>query len=439
MLETNDSETIGQASVANTAVTTIAVDAEVALSPLPDNDNTKGTSERQNETNTSLPIVYNPKKPKWWNRLGNNGRDATKSQKRAMRKVLDGTTTATDSSTTTTPGLRLPQIPYGSKLDWDEIFPNSSEDNRNIWLELGFGRGENLQALLESKLWKEEKFQNNSNHGKNNGYIGDDNTANEPSPCQKEPRNFYLVGAEVSGIGIGCLCKRIDQLQQEQENNNNCDDHYVLYRPEMDQYSSEGNKIATADNKCGETSDATNDSQIPRIEQRASLAKSYSDRFRIHTGDGYKLLPKLPNGSLSAILVTFPDPFPKKSDVNYRLVQHQTLIECHRILRKGRPSGKNNDSENDATDDNNNDSCDWNGRLFLATDHDGYHEWCHKIIHEVNNNNNNQDDPSSSSQALFKIEAPCPNRMDWLPAISRYEQKGWDEGRSTKLSCWVAI
>merc|ERR1712070_765980 len=127
--------------------------------------------------------------------------------------------------------------------------------------------------------------------------------------------------------------KRIEQLQNEsqQKNNNVCDDHFVLYRPEMDPYSSEarGNATPIASREKVESCDTTtNDNQIiPWKEQRTSLANSYKGRFRIHTGDGYKLLPKLPDGSLSAILITFPDPFPKESDVNYRLVQHQTLLE----------------------------------------------------------------------------------------------------------------
>ncbi len=438
-------EAIGQASVKNTTTTTIASGDKMVSSALPDNGENKKTAKRQNEAKLSTHIIYNPKKPKWWNRLGNNGRDATKSQKRAMRKVLDGEGIDSSNAASQSSGLRLPPVPYGTKLDWDEIFPNSIENNRDIWLELGFGRGENLQALLESKLWQEQnenECQNDCDNadGRNNYTIrGDEITRDAHVARQRQPRKFHLVGAEVSGVGIGCLCKRIEQLQNElQQNSNVCDDHFVLYRPEMDPYSSGagGNAIATP-MACEEKLDGcnpTNGNQVPWKEQRTSLANSYGDRFRIHTGDGYKLLPKLPDGSLSAILITFPDPFPKDSDVNYRLVQHQTLLECHRILRKGRYSNTTNGIGND--DYNNKNGYDWNGRLFLATDHDGYHEWCHKIMSDVNESN--QDNPSSSS-ALFEIEETCPDRMEWLPAVSRYEQKGWDEGRSTKLTCWVAI
>jgi hypothetical protein len=102
-------------------------------------------------TSVASSEPYNPRKPKWWKALA--GR-ATKSQKRAIRSVLDDR------------GLRLPEVPFGSTLDWNNVFPPASvvvdathetddeackeqnhEQQRDIWLELGFGRGENLLAL----------------------------------------------------------------------------------------------------------------------------------------------------------------------------------------------------------------------------------------------------------------------------------------------------
>ena len=392
--------------------------------------------------------VYNPKKPKWWNRLGNNGRDATKSQKKAMRRVLDGHDGNGSSSSNNNKdtegqhqqeaprpqlkegGMRLPAVPYGSTLDWDSVFPappESASGTREIWLELGFGRGENLQALLESRFRREAAA-----------------AAAKEDARPQTPTRFCLVGAEVSGVGIGCLCKRIDRLRQQQQQQQSLpepnrsgnageSDDYVLYRPELDPYSE------PSQNETGTNHHATRENDNPPTEEEPittecrggsspteRLGRYYGDRLRIHTGDGYKLLPKIPDGSLSAILITFPDPFPKESDVDYRLVQQQTLVECHRLLRN-RDSGGGS-----------------HGRLFLATDHDGYHEWCHKTMAEANNNNNNNgdggaDDPQRQRGPLFRPVEPCPYRMGWLPAISRYEQKGWDEGRSTKLSCWEAV
>ena len=45
----------------------------------------------------------------------------------------------------------------------------------------------------------------------------------------------------------------------------------------------------------------------------------------------------------------------------------------------------------------------------------------------------------TDTSLLFRLIEPCPDRSEWLPAVSRYERKGLEEGRSTKLSCWMAI
>jgi hypothetical protein len=98
---------------------------------------------------TAASPTYNSRKPKWWKYLA--GR-ATKAQKRAIQDILDDR------------HLRLMDIPYGSMLDWDDVFPLNKTNNhgvheyicdpskqkthrRKVWLELGFGRGENLLAL----------------------------------------------------------------------------------------------------------------------------------------------------------------------------------------------------------------------------------------------------------------------------------------------------
>jgi tRNA G46 methylase TrmB len=417
--------------------------------------------QQPNDKIVSSESKYNPRKPKWWNKLGNNGRGATKAQKRCMRKILDGDIENNNGDEATTDNganadndndnggeglklkLRLPTVEYGSKLNWDDVFDTENDydngDNNNkdkdkdstrdIWLEIGFGRGENVSSLLDLKLLnnKNNNNNNNNNNSKNN--------------------NFYLIGAEVSSIGIGCLCKQIDQRFNNNSNNNNDriidkndvnddndnDKGYVLYHPELDPYHHhhnhhDGNKddegddidvdaASPYDNNNSESSDVDDDHSLQLLQ----------NHFRIHTGDGYKLLFKIPTNTLANILITFPDPFEKINDTQYRLIQKQTLLECYRILRKS-----NSQSES------------YNGLLYLATDHDGYYDWCHQMIHEVNNcndgNGNDNDDNDTVPQLpLFRLVEPCPNRKNWLPAVSRYEQKGWTEGRSTKLSCWQVV
>ncbi|OEU06338.1 hypothetical protein FRACYDRAFT_254905 [Fragilariopsis cylindrus CCMP1102] len=372
---------------------------------LPSNDKTVSSEEYR----------YNPRKPKWWNKLGNNGRGATKAQKRCMKKILDGDGIDNDGANNdsgngndngdevVTEGLtlklRLPTVEYGSKLNWDDVFDadtdiengidnNGDDDNNNkdkdkdrdIWLELGFGRGENVSSLLDLKL-----LNNKNNNSKSN--------------------NFYLIGAEVSSIGIGCLCKRIDQRFNNKHKNKNNDNRisdkndvddndkgYVLYHPELDPYYRHDDGITDKEVVVDECSNTNTNEKKKEKNQYSNEIRDvdhdddhdYSlqtklllqNHFRIHTGDGYKLLFKIPTNTLANILITFPDPFEKLNDTQYRIIQKQTLLECYRILRK-------NTSSNDDDDDGTN-----NGLLFLATDHEGYYDWCHQMIDKVNNDNN---------------------------------------------------
>jgi tRNA G46 methylase TrmB len=106
---------------------------------------------------------------------------------------------------------------------------------------------------------------------------------------------------------------------------------------------------------------------------------------------------------LDVILITFPDPFP--SDKPHRIIQVHTVSTMCRCLK---PSG----------------------RLLLATDHRGFYDWAKDIVSEWN--------------AMYGAEAQQPrlvpisniDRRQWLPVVSRYERKGWDEGRRTLLVGW---
>jgi tRNA G46 methylase TrmB len=322
---------------------------------------------------------YNPKKPKWWKHL--SGR-ATKAQKRAVRNVLDDR------------GLRLKEVPYGSQLDWDAVFSKSPEKEsetssnnkpytRNIWLELGFGRGENLLAMAHR---------------------------------HRHDKTFCLVGAEIHNPGIGIVCTRIqDAWRENDDSNSRYWTDYTTYAPNVYPNCSSNPSIVTALNSCATDNRKSNEEKT-KVPTDASATPSYSN-LRISPGDGVKLLPKIPSDSLDAILVTFPDPFSKPEEVQWRLLQVQTLSQFYRILRKVTCSDDNFPPRS--------------GRFYLATDHRGYFTWAHKVMEQINNDM--RDEPR------FRLVEPCPDRMEWLPAISTYEQKGWDEGRSTNLACWEVI
>merc|ERR1711862_724540 len=127
-----------------------------------------------------------------------------------------------------------------------------------------------------------------------------------------------------------------------------------------------------------------------------------ASNIRVIPGDGIKLLSVLPNNYLDAVLITFPDPWPNANQVTWRVVQKTVLREIKRVLKQ-------------------------NGRVFIATDSQIFDEWTRRIFSEE----------SVVDDVIFWEEVfPCPDRTEWLPVLSYYEQKGMNEGRSTMLQCW---
>ena len=270
---------------------------------------------------------YSARKPKWWTSL--SGR-ASKGQKRAIAAMV---------------GYRLERPAYGETVNWGVASPSSSQ--ASVWLELGFGGGENLLALAQ--------------------YYPD--------------KNF--VGAEVHQLGLGKIYSRMHQGV----NRKRFWTGYTHFNAEFNLDPTQLEQVRPEMSFCDE-----------------EVIDPYSN-LRVYSGDGIKLLSYLVNASVSAILVTFPDPFEKDHEKAYRLIQTANLIEMHRILEDG-------------------------GRLFLATDHEGLHTYSHSVMDTVKD---------SKGQALFRPVTPCPDRREWLPVVSKYERKGWEEGRRTWLSCWEAL
>ena len=239
---------------------------------------------------------------------------------------------------------RCPSVEYGSFINWEELFPKGND----IWFELGFGRGENLLALAH----------------------------------RKRTENISLVGAEIHKPGIGAACQKI---KYGMENNQYWTD-YVTYAVELDPNSKPLEQTATT-----------------VINSGCSEPSQPYENLRLYHGDGVKFLQNIPSKSIAAVLVTFPDPFPREKENEWRVIQTHTILQIHRILRES-------------------------GLFFLATDHYGYNDWSHSVMEKTNN-----------EKLFFKRLDPCPNRMEWLPAISTYEQKGWNEGRQTRLNCWQVL
>lgn len=291
------------------------------------------TSSSANPPTTArTDLQYNHKKPKWWKILSGK---PTKAQKRAMASILVD--------------HRLPVVRYGHFIDWLDIFPKDND----IWLEIGFGQGENLLALAHRQR------------------------------CEK----VSFVGAEIHKRGIGTACRR---MQEGIETQNFWTDYETFSRDVGQQErcpDNNGNRI--------------NDGESANSDEAESNCP-YKN-LRLHPGDGVKLLPYIPSLSLATVLVTFPDPFPKKKEAQWRVIQTHTVLQVHRILKEA-------------------------GCFFLATDHDDFNNWSHAVVQAVN-----------AEKVRFRAVEPCPNRLIWLPAVSKYEQKGWDEGRKTNLSCWIKV
>jgi tRNA (guanine-N7-)-methyltransferase len=196
--------------------------------------------------------------------------------------------------------------------------------------------------------------------------------------AQRHPKEA-MVGADVHSPGTARVLKIIQQAQEQGR-----------YWDEYSLYSQEPNDVAKNhhhDNACNrQLAPCPND-------------KLYSN-IRVYPGNGMKFLHSIPSFSLKAILLTFPDPFPLESHAEFRIVQVSTVPDFYRALKDG-------------------------GRLYLATDHEGYFEWCLNVMDQCRD--------------LFCKVTPVPDRQVWLPVISKYEQKGLDEGRRTHLACWQVV
>ena len=157
-----------------------------------------------------------------------------------------------------------------------------------------------------------------------------------------------------------------------------------------------GNEEGTAAQFFGDASTTEQTRQSARAQQQLK-------NVRILPGDGIKLISHLPWDYVDAILVTFPDPWPKESHAQWRVIQCEVVREMHRVLKSGSGSG----------------------RVYVATDAECFDNWTKEVFRQE----------SSSWEEV----RPCPEREGWLPVVSYYEQKGLDEGRRTMLQCWQCL
>jgi tRNA (guanine-N7-)-methyltransferase len=117
------------------------------------------------------------------------------------------------------------------------------------------------------------------------------------------------------------------------------------------------------------------------------------DNVRLFTDDALKLLLKLPDATLDAVYLLYPDPWPKTRHHKRRFVSPTTLGELARVLKPG-------------------------GRFFFASDIEDYANWT--LAHVLR-----APDFRFHGGAAGSWHQPYP---DWEP--TRYEEKARIEGRA---------
>lgn len=190
----------------------------------------------------------------------------------------------------------------------------------------------------------------------------------------KFPHQYY-IGAEIHQPGVGIALMRMEKAIEAET--------FWLEQTWVDE------------------NDLT---QIQERDNNPSM-KPY-DNLRIYPGDGIKLLGCLPENSLDSIYLTFPDPWPKEEHHCWRVIQEETVFEIGRVLKPG-------------------------GCFYLATDAIVFDEWTQGIFQNVLEKNRLQ----FGNERWLRVD-PCPDRSLWLPAMSKYEEKGIEEGRHTVCRCW---
>jgi len=262
-------------------------------------------------------------------------------------------------------------------VEADAVDTDTTTDT-NTSLEIGFGSGDNLLT--------------NAMHFPQRNYIG----------------------AEIHQPGVGIVLGRMEKAVQDGR-----------YWEEQTLWQKDGtgsggdiddnsDEVATSDQLLDDDgSTAKLSSAAPRSKQPPPPKIPY-DNVRIYPGDGMKLLQFLPTSSLNSIYLTHPDPWPKHGQSHWRVVQEETVREIGRVLKPGV------------------------GCFYLATDADCFDEWTRMVFGAVKERMEGMSVADGERRQVGGWEEvlPCPDRREWLPVVSRYEEKGMDEGRLTTVQCW---
>lgn len=291
------------------------------------------------DSDTAAHQEYVSKKPKWW-------------RQKARRWIPKKTRRAINDPQVQRYKIH---IKYGETIDdWNSLFGNQNP----VWFEFGFGLGDNLLRLAETN-----------------------------------PR-LNFIGAEIYKGGAGVLFSRISDANQ-------CGTYWDDYTLFDDKQQQQQQPLVKIHQNSSTSENIEHKSDFDAKEQANDIG--LYQNLRIFMGDGTKLIRNIPSNSIRAIVITFPDPFPKVDEIKWRILQIPVIQEFYRILEP-------------------------HGRVYLATDHEEFFSWSHEQVKLFNDN--------ARSANMFVLLEPTPHRSSWLPVISKYERKGRDEHRTTWLACW---
>eukprot|EP00581_Thalassiosira_minuscula_P006939 CAMPEP_0183704914 /NCGR_PEP_ID=MMETSP0737-20130205/2140_1 /TAXON_ID=385413 /ORGANISM="Thalassiosira miniscula, Strain CCMP1093" /LENGTH=424 /DNA_ID=CAMNT_0025931945 /DNA_START=56 /DNA_END=1330 /DNA_ORIENTATION=- len=251
--------------------------------------------------------------------------------------------------------------------------PLPSNHYKHIYLEIGFGNGNNLLT----------------------------NAKNHP--------DSLFIGSEIHQPGVGAVLRQIEMemgLLNAVASCKDGDEMKVLVNEEKQE-----NAFSEEINQESGTMHAKSKLRQSSMQSPHSQTERSHQNIRILPGDGIKLLSLLPKDYLDAILITFPDPWPKEGHAHWRVIQREVVREMHRVLKPNRA-----------------------GRVYVATDALNFNSWTREIFQQESLSSS-----TASSSILWEEIVPCPDRGTWLPVVSYYEQKGLDEGRCAMLQCWQSI
>ncbi|KAL7498836.1 hypothetical protein ACHAWT_010799 [Skeletonema menzelii] len=359
-----------------------------------------GCSEQQEHDISNVQEVvqkYEARKPKWWVKL--SGRRATRAQRQTIqhmtlrgycfsRQILSDFSRVNNSAKHSSSSSAAEQL----SREKDD----STEEDR--WRRMWWNRSlavfdENDGAASATPIINTVTNSRNAKHAQKIQSMYSNKSPLVPREFErivleigfgsgknilanaKRDENTLFLGSEIHQPGCGAILQKMEAEMGLKIKAVNSD--------------TEEKKVDTVPI----STENSNNDQVEAIPYQ---------NVRIFQGDGIKLLSHLPRKYLDAILITFPDPFPKEGHSHWRVIQTNVLEEMHRILH-----------------------C--NGKVYIATDAECFNDWTRNIF------------AKEASKGAFEEVTPCPDRSTWLPIVSYYEQKGIDEGRHTMLQCWKRV